>query len=445
MKETRSVGQRQMPRPLGKLLIFAAVLTIVSVVALGTAPQVLAAGPAAQTQLPDAPQPQKNVQAPKSDAVPPASSGGTEPAAVPDNGEDATTSAPTEPPPANPVTTAKPGTAPNVPTSPRDQLFTLTKNVSFVVVPVTVTDMNGQLIEGLLERDFTVYEDGTPQKITFFTSDPFPLSAAIVLETGLPDSQWQKVRNTLTALVGAFSQFDEVSLLTYSYTIHKIQGFTGVNAELLTASLRSLKNKTGKPGGGQTMGGPMYGAPSPSVNGIPTQPGTPEIPTYTRESYVLNDAIVAAATDLAKRAPTRRKVVFVISDGREVGSNADYDQVLKVLLSQQISVYAIDMSGGGLPFYRKLEKVRIPGQGYGDILPKYTSATGGQVFPEITQAAIEKTYARVTQEARNQYTIGYTTPLRPSTTYRSIEVRVHRPDLRVYARDGYYPLPPPTK
>jgi VWFA-related protein len=352
------------------------------------------------------------------------------------------TPAPPEEPPNKPITTVQHGTVPNVPGSPRDQLFTLTKNVNFVLVPVTVKDSHGQLVEGLLERDFSVYEDSVRQNITFFTSDPFPLSAAVVLDLGLPETDWRRVRETLPALVGAFSQFDEVALFTYSYTVHKVQGFTGANADLLFASMRNLKTKTGKVGGVPVMGGPMSGGPSPSVNGIPVQPNTPEIPTYTKESYVLNDAILAAASELGKREPTRRKVVFVVSDGRELGSSNNYDSVLKILLSQQISVYGIDLSGGGVPLYRELEKVRIPGQGYGDILPKYASATGGQVFAEIGQQAIEQAYSRVTEEARNQYTIGYTTPMRPASNYRSIEVRIHRPDLKVYARDGYYPLPP---
>jgi len=45
-------------------------------------------------------------------------------------------------------------------------------------------------------------------------------------------------------------------------------------------------------------------------------------------------------------------------------------------------------------------------------------------------------------EARNQYTLGYNTPQQPSSNYREIEVRVRRPGLEVFAKHGYYPLPP---
>jgi VWFA-related protein len=390
---------------------------------------------AQEPTLPDTPQPQNNVPAAPAPAPPapevPAAPATSSSAANP-------SSAPPGRPPANPITTVPSGAAPDVPGSPRDQLFTLTKQVNFVLVPVTVKDRDGHLVEGLLRSDFTVLEDTVQQKITFFTSDPFPLSAAVVLDVGLPDLTWKRVRDSLSALVGAFSQFDEVALFTYGNSVKKVQDFTGVEADRLAASVRRLKTESGK-SGVPVVGGPFSG---PYINGIPVEPTTPQIQTYPKESYVLNDAILAAAQELSKREPARRKMIFVISDGREVGSANSYSDVLRVLLTRQVSVYAVDVGGGGIPGYRDLEKIRIPGQGYGNILPKYASASGGEVFAELNQQAIESAYARATEEARNQYTIGYVTPARPSGDYRSIEVRVKRPNLKVYAKDGYYPLPP---
>jgi hypothetical protein len=64
------------------------------------------------------------------------------------------------------------------------------------------------------------------------------------------------------------------------------------------------------------------------------------------------------------------------------------------------------------------------------------------LYAEVSAAAIEEAYGRITREARNQYTIGYSTRATLSGSYRTIEVVVHRSRLKVYARDGYYPLPP---
>jgi VWFA-related protein len=402
----------------------------------------------AQGQLPDAPQPQNSVPPPiaPSQSIPDAPSAvQPAPPAKPESADKspdpAAATAPNSSSPAKAPSDRSGGT-PDIPGSARNELYTLTKNINFVLVPVTVKNNDGRLVDGLLQQDFSIYEDGTIQRITFFTSDPFPLSAAVVLDTALPQITWNKIRATLPALAGAFSQFDEVALFTYGNTVRKVQDFSGVDANIMSDSLQQLKRETGTEGGGvPVVGGPLSGGPSPSINGQPVQPGVPPIPTLPKQYFVLNDAILAAANDLGKRDPQRRKIIFVVSDGRESGSANAYNDVMKVLLSRGINVYAIDMASG-IPGYDKLKKIRIPGQGYGDILPKYASATGGEVFSEFGERALEEAYSRITQEARDQYTIGYTTPVRPSSSYRSIEVRIKRPNLKVYARDGYYPLPP---
>ena len=163
-----------------------------------------------------------------------------------------------------------------------------------------------------------------------------------------------------------------------------------------------------------------------------------------RESHVLNDAILTAADRAFAHQPRgNRKIIFVISNGYEYGSRASYAQVLKVLLTNGIAIYAVGVEGTAIPGLGKLDKLHIPGQGYTDILPKYANATGGDVHRLRTRAKPLRTaYQTITSQARNQYTLGYTTPQRASSTYRDIEVRVKRPGLLVTAKHGYYPLPP---
>jgi VWFA-related protein len=325
----------------------------------------------------------------------------------------------------------------------------LTKTVNFVSLPVTVKDESGHLVGGLVNTDFTVLEDGVKQKLTFFTSDPLPLSVAVIFDLGMPDVAVQKVNETFPALEGAFSQFDEVATYTYSGTVSKMTDFSAVSKRL-TAALNELKTKHGRNNGPPIMGGPL-GPQGPVVNGRPVDPQVPIVYTPPKESRVLNDAILRAALDLSKRDRARRKMIFIISDGRELGSNASYSDVLKVLLSNAIQVDAVGVEGAAIPIYSKLQKLRLPRMGYGDILPKYASASGGQVFPEFSRTAIEEAYTRAIGDVRNQYTLGYVARATPSSAYREIEVRVARPDcerytgpscVRVFAKDGYYPLPP---
>lgn len=319
----------------------------------------------------------------------------------------------------------------------RDEMFKMTVNVNFVIVPVTVRDGSERLVDGLLRKDFSVYEDGVMQPLKLFTSDPFPLSCGVVLDLGVPDVVMRKVNETLPSLVGAFSAYDEVSLYTFGSSVEQRLDYSAVDAKFSAALKR--ERRPGRQGGVPVTSGPM--ASGPSVNGRPFDPGAPHVSTARRESKVLNDAILAAALDLARRDRNRRKILFVISDGGEYGSRASYGEVLKVLLSNEISVYAINVDSAALPGIRTLEGIHIPRMGYGNILPRYASATGGQIFREFDQDAIEQAYAKVTEVARNQYTLGYTTRATAANTYRSIEVRVHRGGLRVYTKDGYYPLP----
>jgi len=154
-----------------------------------------------------------------------------------------------------------------------------------------------------------------------------------------------------------------------------------------------------------------------------------------------------AARDLSKRDRARRKIIFIISDGREQGSTASYKDTLKVLQTQNITVYAVGVEGAAIPIYDRLQRIHLPktgaALGYSDILPKYVNATGGgTVYSEMAQADIERAYARAIGDARNQYTLGYS-PKAGIGGYREIEVVVRRRDVKVYAKRGYYPLPTP--
>jgi len=377
--------------------------------------------PSRQQPEPEQPAPPANGQPSYSTNQPPAANEGT-------------------PPRMPPVNTVPPGSVPKDQMNTREDLYTFRVVTNFVLVPVTVKDGSGHMVDGLLPNDFSVFEDGKKQDLKFFTSDPFPLSAAVILDTGMPDTAVQKINQTYSSLAGAFSPYDEVSLYTYSTTVSQVSDFSTAGQKL-TSVLNQMKLERGRNNGAPVMNGPL-GPQGPTVNGIPIErPGAQPNIAPPKDVRVLNDAILRAALDLGKRDRARRKIIFIISDGREYGSRVSYSDVLKVLLSREITVYAIGLEGAAIPIYSKLEKLRLPHYGYSDILPKYTGATGGEVFNELTRDNIEVAYARATGDARNQYTLGYTTRATPSSAYRDIEVRVARPGLKISAKSGYYPLP----
>jgi VWFA-related protein len=346
------------------------------------------------------------------------------------------------------IGTAPPGSVPKTMPASQEQLFQLIVNVNQVVVPVRVTDESGHLVSGLLSTDFSVFEDGRKQNLNFFSSDPFGLSVAVVIDLGMPDIALQKVNETFSTLSGSFAGFDEIAIYTYSTSVSQLADFNAVGRKL-EGVLNGLKTKHGEVSGVPVTSGPL-GPQGPVINGIPVESPTTPVSTPSKQSHVLNDAVLMAARDLGKRPKNRRRIIFVISDGREYRSDANYGTVLQVLLSNEILLYGIAVESAAIPGYNKLEKLHIPGQGYSNILPKYASATGGEVLAEYSRTAIEDVYHRLIGDARNQYTLGYMTRATPSDTRREIEIRVDRPgckssDLRpcveVFAKEGYYPLP----
>lgn len=412
-----------------------------------------------QNQIPDAPstvqpskppqedQPQEPPEAPPSQAPKQPTPGNAVPPASESAPENQNTN-PGPPPPLNMKTVPQGGETKEKPTG-QDELLTIRVPVNQVVIPVAVKDEAGHLVNGLTSKDFTVLENGKKQTLNFFTSDPFALSVAVVLDLGMKDVDLQKVNHTFPALEGAFSQFDEISLYSYSNAVGQLSGW-GAAGQKLDAALENVRsNVRGQNNGPPVTGGPL-GPQGPMINGRPIDPAAPTVYTPVQEAHVLNDAILRAAMDLSQRERNRRKVIFIISDGREYRSSASYRDVLRVLLTNNIMVYAVDPGGSALPGYHTLSKLHVPRFGYSDILPKYVNATGGgQVFNELTRTGIEDAYSRALGDARNQYTLGYVTHA-PTGGYRSFEVLVNRPSCRssirpcvnVYAPDGYYPAPP---
>jgi VWFA-related protein len=348
----------------------------------------------------------------------------------------------TSPPPMPPVQTVPAGSIPRNQLSPQDDLYKLVVKVNFVQIPVMVKDSGGRRVDGLLARDFTIRENGKPQNLTYFSSDPFELSVAVVLDIGMADVALQKINQTYSALAGAFSPYDEVALYTYSSTVSQVTDFSG-KPERLTAALNEMKLVRGHNNGPPVMGGP-FGPQGPTINGMPVGGAGPApVSTPPREAHVLNDAILQAALDLSKRERTRRKVIFVISDGRELGSRASYSGVLHLLQTRDIQVRAVVVDNGALPGFKQLEKLHLPDQGRTNNLMRFVHATCGEdPYAELSRNSIEDAYAAITNEARNQYTLGYNAqPVTGSSAYRNIEVLVHKKDLKVSAKDGYFAVP----
>ena len=316
--------------------------------------------------------------------------------------------------------------------------------VNFVEVPVTVRDSKGRLVAGLTYRDFRISENNQRQRLQLFTVDPFPLSIAFVIDQSLSTETMRKVNESLAEITGALTPQDEVALFTYSNGVEPATVFTASQSGRLAMAIDRSK-KPGRDMGVPVNSGPL--AQGPMINGHSVDPNlTPQrgnssgVITIPKEVHTLNDAILRAAQDTAGREKGRRRVIYVISDGKEAGSKASYKEVVRYLLTNKIAVYGTLVGDSATWGVGYLDKIHIWGLPTNNILPKYTLATGGTLDAESSVNGIEKSIANLTQAVRTQYTLGYVShqPVIDGK-YRKIDVTVTRPNLEVIARDGYYP------
>jgi len=316
----------------------------------------------------------------------------------------------------------------------KDKPFSLRVPVDLVVVPVTVEDSDGNLVFGLQKEDFELYEEGVLQTITYFSQDPVPISAAILIDRSTDEATQSNLRQTLVPLVESFSPFDEVAIFQFENTTDKIQGFTSNKDEILKAfgkiSLTSASaGFAGGPVGG--AGGELGG--QTSISGIPLETATRKVqPPKTLNTHI-HDAIFTAAQELRVRDRSRRGVIVIISNGQNApGNRHSYDATMEAVNQREIGIYAI--AQGSSLLYRKL-----------NILSKYATPTGGAVFYPVKSGSFVESYQRIAQMARNKYVLGYLPANEAETiTFRKISVKLKNTTVKaekIRTRSGYYAVP----
>lgn len=302
--------------------------------------------------------------------------------------------------------------------------------VNQVVVPVTVKDGSGRLVVDLNRADFRIFEDKVEQKIVFFSADPVPLSLVLLIDNDLKRNDARQVSASLVAFVAGLSTSDEAFVCRFDQFFHEGKGFVSDQDKLLTELKRTRLDE-------QPSAGPTGAAiaESPTINGHSATGDAPKTPESTivikgQSTKALDDAVYNAAQLLRDRDPERqrRKIILLISDGvnNPKFNTNKYETVLKALLRYDIAVYGVGV--GSAFFDRRFER-----------LSKYAHDSGGDVYYGLKSEDMEEFYSRVTEEARNQYTLAYN----PAGTdrgaeYHSIEVRVKRPNLTILTREGYY-------
>ena len=282
-----------------------------------------------------------------------------------------------------------PDTAP--PQDPESGGFVFKKEVEEVILHAIVVDEQNHLITGLARDNFKVYEDGKSQELTSFRKERVPVALGILIDnSGSMLPKRAKVNQAALQLVDASQQEDRVFVVNFGEDAFLDQDYTP-DVSKLRAALQRVE---------------------------------------TRGSTALYDALIAAVDHLNQTSPLQKKVLLVVTDGRDNASQATFQEVL----------HKLQMKNGPVLYTIALEQNERKDDAYRQSLRTLSEQTGGTAFFPSSLDEIQSIASAIAQDIRSEYVIDYrSSNPQTSGTYHSIQVQAlaGSTPLRVTTRTGY--------
>jgi len=324
--------------------------------------------------------------------------------------------------------------------------------VNLVTAPVTVTGPDGRLVANLEKQHFRVFDNEDEQVIAGFDVSYLPISMVLCVETsGRIEGLLPQIRKSgilYTELVLGESG-GEAALITFDGNVNIVQEFS-TDHDKLIGSLKKIK------------------------------PGS----DATRTS----DAVWRAVRLLRARPDNRRKVIVLVSESRESGSETSLGEALRDAQLQNILVYGVRLSTAkakltqpaqaardpfppgvsarplppgvvstptsqvqarvevvnALPYI--IEAVRgVKNLIFNDPMQLLTEGTGGRMQAPVTGGGMEESISRIGEELRTQYLISYRPNNLAKGGFHQIKVEVAWDGLKVRTRPGYWLGPVPVQ
>lgn len=279
-----------------------------------------------------------------------------------------------------------------------------------VTVPFNATDKKGRPITDLKKEDIQVLEDEKAQDIfSFERQTEAPLTISLLIDTS--GSQEATIGIEREASLRFFERVlrpdrDLGSVITFSKDVTLEQD--------LTNSLRSLDQALARarvtPSSGFGRGGTA-----------PTNPQAGGTSLY--------DSVFLASNDVLRREAGRR-VIILVTDGVDTTSSYNKAEAIERATRSEVIIYCI---GIGDPEYDGVAT---------GVLDNLSKETGGRTFTPRGLDDLDKAFAEIQDDLRQQYVISYS-PANAAHdgAFRRIEVKGQgeaRKDLRFRYRRGYY-------
>ncbi len=322
-------------------------------------------------------------------------------------------------------------------------------------------DKKGELVSTLNASDFTLTEDGRPQKIKSFTrQSDMPYKLGLLVDTsrslsGARESERKAAGKFVDTMLPEKPNPtpDEAFLLHFDRQVELLQDFTN-SREKLHRELDDMGSSSSS---------------HDDRNGPETSDDDRDRPHGGRGGTQLYDAIYLASSEVMKPNDGRNAVV-VFSDGLDRGSKDTLNDAIDAADKANVVVYTVyfkgeqEHSGGGFPGGGH-HGGGFPGGGGGypgggnpgggrpsggrdekqaaadgkKTMEEIARRTGGRFFEAKSSSHLDEIYDQIAGELRGQYLLTYT-PDKPDKEggYHKIVLSAGNKDLSVLTREGYY-------
>ena len=264
--------------------------------------------------------------------------------------------------------------------------------VDVVSLGVTVTDRKGSLVTDLTADDFEIYEGGKKQAIRYWAAgDLAGLAMHLGVLLDVSESMGEDMRFTKTAAIKFLNMLPDAADITV----------VDFDTEVRTARYRQqefarlVERIRQKKATGFTA---LYDAIGTYLDGASGQDG--------------------------------RKIMLLYTDGGDTRSSISLSELTNLLKASDVTVFAIGALEHQSSSFKNEARM---------LLMQMAETTGGQAFFPASVKDLDAVYEKVVAQIRAQYTIGYLSANEKTDgSWRKVEIKVARRDLRVRSRKGYF-------
>lgn len=324
------------------------------------------------------------------------------------------------PPP--PVPRLKPKPTPT-PEPIEYEVVRVTSNL--IVVPVSVTNVSGEPVLGLPQNNFQIEEDGRVQQIAQMGNpEQVPLDIALLIDVSASvESRFGfEQRAAADFLKQVMKQGDRATVFAIDEAPRQIQGLS--NSDVAARKVMTLAAAKG------------FTAFFDSLLAAEKYLDANSSQGRRRVIVVLSDGDdTARINEMASRdLATRGNSKFSQLDNQVRFIERAQDDVLREIQRGEVTFYSINPSGRTMHL-----NVRVARGETG--MEKFANATGGAAFVPASESDLPQIFQRIASEIRSQYLLQYYSDNKAGGAgFRRIKVTTPtRADLRVRAREGYYP------